>query len=71
MLKLIYLIIMDIQLFSILSLGVKKWRLNFKTDRENIQHYYHEGHEVPERTAFSMLWKYYAKHERTYDEMLK
>jgi GT2 family glycosyltransferase len=49
----------------------KKWRLNFKTDRENIQHYYHEGHEVPERTAFSMLWKYYARHERTYDEMLK
>ena len=48
----------------------KNWLSDFKTDHDNIQHYYKEGHSVPERMSFSILWKYYINHKQTYDKIV-
>lgn len=48
----------------------RAWRHDFDADREK-WHDMREGASVPERKGYSILWKYYARGLRTYDEIEK
>lgn len=45
-----------------------RWKKEFKNDREIIQRNRMSDH-IPERTSYSLLWRYYAKGQRRFSEI--
>ena len=46
----------------------KRWRKDFESDRRHIQQS-RRAEKIPEQRPFSLLWQYYAKGKKHFDDL--